>query len=212
MMGRMLRRLLNLLTALSLLLCVAVVVLWVRSNRGRDQFQRHRWLAADRVFHEDSIITAWGIVYLRLWREEHGGPSSASHIPYGYARRGDTVSRWSHSFEGHGYSGGFPLWPALRTRSEEAGFLWRAEEIRRTRKDLGTSIYACRTIGCPLWVLMAAGMLLPGWRCAVGVKWFLQRTRRRRRPGLCPSCGYDMRASPTRCSECGTKAPTENPA
>jgi hypothetical protein len=34
----------------------------------------------------------------------------------------------------------------------------------------------------------------------------LQRTKRansRRKLGLCPRCGYDVRASPARCSECG---------
>jgi hypothetical protein len=33
-----------------------------------------------------------------------------------------------------------------------------------------------------------------------------RRTRRvnRARAGLCPSCGYDLRASPGRCPECGT--------
>ena len=36
-----------------------------------------------------------------------------------------------------------------------------------------------------------------------------RRRARRARAGLCPSCGYDLRATPGRCPECGGAVPRE---
>jgi hypothetical protein len=50
----------------------------------------------------------------------------------------------------------------------------------------------------PHWALVAASSPLPlAW---VVRRW---RTRARRRQGHCRGCGYDLRASPDRCPECG---------
>ncbi len=48
------------------------------------------------------------------------------------------------------------------------------------------------------WLIaMVAGMI---FLLAIQPDW---RRHRRRAKGLCPACGYDLRASPNRCPECG---------
>jgi hypothetical protein len=54
----------------------------------------------------------------------------------------------------------------------------------------------------PLWWLGVASLLLPAWRFTAF--WLRRHHRRRRTHGsFCPSCGYDLRATPDRCPECG---------
>ena len=50
----------------------------------------------------------------------------------------------------------------------------------------------------PLWVLALVTAALPAYHASA-----FARARKRRRTGLCPSCGYDLRATPGRCPECG---------
>ena len=47
-----------------------------------------------------------------------------------------------------------------------------------------------------LWPLVALLILANAF-------WFWRDWRNRRRPGFCPKCGYDLRATPNRCPECG---------
>jgi hypothetical protein len=56
----------------------------------------------------------------------------------------------------------------------------------------------------PYWIVLALAVV-PGL-----VWWSAMRRRRLRRAarrlGLCPTCGYDLRATPGQCPECGTAA------
>jgi hypothetical protein len=55
----------------------------------------------------------------------------------------------------------------------------------------------------PAWAVGTATAILPAIRFR---RWL---RRRKARPGLCPACGYDLRATPERCPECG--AVTDHP-
>jgi hypothetical protein len=59
------------------------------------------------------------------------------------------------------------------------------------------------TLIVPYWFLLLGSALAPGrWL------WLRARDRRRLSGNKCGQCGYDLRASPERCPECGTTATT----
>ena len=62
----------------------------------------------------------------------------------------------------------------------------------------------------PHWAVAASASILLVWWATSRVRRF--RDGRRLRTGLCPACGYDLRASPGRCPECGTAVPSPPPA
>ena len=60
----------------------------------------------------------------------------------------------------------------------------------------------CWMFRLPLWWPLALSLPLPTLWLGLAL-----RNRRRKPPGLCPACGYDLRAAPDRCPECGAPAP-----
>ncbi|MDB5296507.1 MAG: hypothetical protein JWO31_2490, partial [Phycisphaerales bacterium] len=90
------------------------------------------------------------------------------------------------------FSVGHSAWPA-----SEGAQVGERVAPGVTTYDEGTM----RFVGVAYWLACAppAAMVTPLF--AGG--WLRRRRRRRRKAGLCPACGYDLRASPGRCPECG---------
>jgi hypothetical protein len=189
------RRLLNLLTALSLLVCVAVVVLWVRSYWAGDYV---RWQAATAggMQGERSVAVAsvGGRIHLRDVRV---------HLP---AFTADELAEFAqHAGSGTlpvGFQWGFGV--GWQVPAGVLGFhLERTDERLRYRFAGGRQEGRRRELNLtvPHWLIVALLGAMPAWRAVT--------SRRRRvaaerlRLGQCRRCGYDLRATPDRCPECG---------
>jgi hypothetical protein len=183
------RRLLNLLTLASLLLCAAAVALWLRSPFVSD---RLAWGSARTSPHASvqwfTVRTSDGGLLLRWDRREYTGRPPR---PKPWDEPSPTDLTWERSE---------PV--SLAELYPPGSFLQRAGfRLTRSRTLYGSTAEAHdgRTLAFPFWAVAAASAVLPG-ALVLRKRTALRRARR----GLCPACGYDLRATPARCPECGT--------
>ena len=153
------RRLLNLLTALSLLTCFAAVAVWASGFEGSPS---RVW---DRV---GPVVGTWPSVALGDRVLFLGIVTKSVPDEWSIARR------W-----GFGYARNVP-----------------ASRVLPSGRLLFLGAY--HGVNVPLWFVAAAAAGLPLFRAVALVK-----RRRRNGRGLCPRCGYDLRATPGMCPECG---------
>ena len=212
------RHLLNLLlTAISLLLCLAAAGLWVRSRVTGEV--PGPWPAGDEVWRVSA--SADPPEYRGDWVNLCDGRLSvtASRVrfrdPDGAAMARDFAA--TSSFDGKWHYK--RLWDAY---PETVRYGWAGPQGQRWQEWVhwespprdwvepgrtppsGWSLNA----RCPLWLVAAATALAPGWR--LGAR--LDRRRHARKCAvlsLCARCGYDLRATSDRCPECGTEVEQE---
>jgi hypothetical protein len=218
------RRLLNLLTAVSLLLCVAVPALWVRSYSRAEHF----WLIY-RKGGSELLRTDRGDFALYRFKsnkpdhqatgpvrfEYRAGPHVGSHA----SPRSYPITR---SWGPFSYAAIPPPSPPSSEEVEESRRVLREAEQspmtqpthdprERMRQHLRVSAAqevlsggrSTQQFVFPAWSALIPLLILP---ILAAARLMRQRfAARRLQQDLCPSCGYDLRATPDGCPECGNE-------
>jgi hypothetical protein len=200
-MPLMARRLFTLLSALSLLLCVAVVAMWVQGRRahtalifarqGKQLWMLHTYRERLWLYKHEQ----WPVSEGPRWRTapvEHGG---GVYNVSSYGLYGSWDKEWwfvgMRGMYGVGAveiaTDGRPIWvdgePDYHMTSLPPTPFWR--------------------VGAPFWTIVAVTLVVPAARVAHALR---GRSKAAARPHQCQTCGYDLRATPGRCPECGTVA------
>jgi hypothetical protein len=179
---------------ISLSLCIASMICWHRGYRIFDRFQftgtapggKWRFYLIDSVRGEVHFAIAGGQF-----------PDDAAATYY--------ETHLNNQLPGF-YHGTRPLM--------SIDFAWRYNGTWWNRVGfVGSTMYLStrwRTTK-QTYALWGRGLLIPNWFVVpttaiipVAATYTLLRRRKQIRHGLCTNCGYDLRATPDRCPECGT--------
>jgi hypothetical protein len=193
------RRLFAILSAVSLLLCVATCGLWAWSYRDPMGYEVDASFVGWKMRSSDGWLALTGPAQLR---------SQAERRQRAEADRRTAIIRFAETNEP--YRSALAAWReagspddgpvyqellrlhAIRSRARSATFL----TINGVRPHFDHEPYSHAK-------LAAATAALPAAWASTLLFGRLRRGRNASPAGLCPACGYDLRATPGRCPECG---------
>jgi hypothetical protein len=179
---RLLRSLRNTALILSLLLCLTSLIMWPRS-----------YYIADGISHGRNAYSPDDGSLIRRIR---GVESNRGHVQIGFGHFSSLMfSAVTLMDEGTHVSHASPP-----LHESSGGLVWSHLGFAYKRWDT-TGMLSLRALTIPDWFISLLFAIAPAI-------WLIKRLRRSSRlsSNRCPTCGYDMRATPNRCPECGTPA------
>lgn len=184
--------LLNAATVLSILLCAAIIVLWVLSRAvAFDVIYGNQWAETPtyRMWMGEICHGTLSLKYTKIdiepvegWREAAVAWGTGIINKPGWTMR--TVAVWPASKAEM-------LLGQFGASADQPWNLSLERKVVFVNSGFGASV--------PCWTVLLASLTLPMIRLRKAV-----RSHRRARNNHCPKCGYDLRATPDRCPECGT--------
>jgi hypothetical protein len=178
---RLLRIAFNVLTVLSLVLAVLVAGLWVRSYWRMDTVAWLGIIEQPEKTLQVGSYSAYGWVTFQLYTFDFGDPLYLGGHLQSATLPGD---RWRSQLVDSGYS---VRWDVYDYKQWPSGVKLPPRTVLLDGK-----------ITVRWWNLLLLAMLLP-------MTWAIRKYQEGQRlvGNFCPTCGYDLRATPDRCPECG---------
>jgi hypothetical protein len=176
---RFLRILLGGVTVFSFLLCLSTVVLWVRSY----------WVGEFVGYNQGPS----GVSY---WVRAEADGISFEKFRFESSTR--DRSGWTRFSIRRGTPMAYPGNPGYDPAERGIWSMPRVDTTSRPSSPAFNSDGLWASAHLPFWVLAAVTGIAPTIRLCRSML-----RRRRTSAGLCSACGYDLRATPDRCPECG---------
>jgi hypothetical protein len=185
-MGAVKGRLFNVLAAVSLGLCVATSAQWERSYSIVD---RVLWIRNFTTYRFDLNEESWQLNSEngRLYLVHEVGIGSSEQLKNGFHLFHSTIK------------GFFTNWGITSKNGE---FEYKLDPWAGSSGESALM----EVVVVPFWLPVSLLSLAPAICFAICFSRLVTRVRDRARSlrGVCRNCGYDLRATPERCPECGT--------
>jgi hypothetical protein len=181
----------NGIAAISLLLCVASVIFWVRGSRVLDELN-YGEPAPDGRWRHYIVLNDNGEIEISANFLQFQGVDSktiGARRGFHYGKQAATeLDPWSFNDT---------LWNRLGFWDDWNNYI--RGQPGRSYTSVGMFLYI------PCWFVSTATAIIP-----TAALFMFARKRKQWRTGLCANCGYNLRATPDRCPECGMIPPKMN--